>query len=564
MAGATEARNHGEMVDLLRAHFEAVLRQLPAGVMIEEAPSGRPIVGNEQLAAIWGHRFSSMDRIEWISDRRAFHRDGTPYAPAEWPSARTLATGRAVEGEEMEIERADGSRGTVRASSAPIRDAAGSIVAVVSTFYDITEQRKQELGRRFLSEASSILAGSLDYETTLRNVARLAIPTLGDWCTIDILRDDGDIDRLAVEHLRPEKARFARAIDRRYPSDPQSEVGVARVVRTGVAELIPRVSDELLASLAQDAAHLRLLRSAEMRSAMVAPLRARGRSLGAMVFITAESGRHYTQADLELAKELALRAALAIDNARLYHDSQAANRAKSDFLAVISHELRTPLTAVIGYAELLGLGVPDPLTERQRDQVERISISAAHLLMLIEEILTMISLEAGDTPLDPAEIELQDVLHRAEAIIRPLADAKDLTLHMDSSSVVMITDGERLLQVLVGLLSNAVKFTETGGVRVEVSEQPGSVELRVRDTGVGLSREQIDRIFEPFWQAEHPITRRAGGTGLGLTITMGLVERLGGTVDVRSTVSEGSEFTVHLPRRLADPPVAPPGSAGRA
>jgi PAS domain S-box-containing protein len=540
------------MTELLRAHFEAVLRQLPAGVVIAEAPSGRPILGNEQLAAIWGQPFTHMEQVEWFASRRGYHADGRLYEPHEWPSARTLATGEPVEGEEIEIERADGSRAIIRASSAPIRDDAGAVVAVVVTTYDVTEQRRQELGRRFLNEAASLLAGSLDYETTLRNVARLAIPTLADWCTIEVLREDGRIDRLAVEHLRPEKSRLARDIARRYPSDPRAEVGAARVIRTGQPELIPDVTDELLSTFAQDPDHLRLLRSAGMTSAMIAPLSARGRPLGAIVFVTAESGRHYTPADLEMAKELALRAALAIDNARLYHDSQAASRAKSDFLAVVSHELRTPLTAVIGYAELLAMGVPDPLTDRQREHVERIGVSASHLHMLIEEILTVISLEAGDLRLRPEPFALQDVLTRADIIIRPLAQAKGLELEIGTADLQMFSDPERLLQVLLNLLSNAVKFTDSGAVSLRVTAiRDKTVDLVVRDSGVGLTREQAERIFEPFWQAEQPITRKSGGAGLGLTITVGLVAQLGGTVEVHSEPGVGSSFITRIPRAVA-------------
>src|SRR5690606_252666 len=195
---------------------------------------------------------------------------------------------------------------------------------------------------------------------------------------------------------------------------------------------------------------------------------------------------------------------------------KAASRAKSDFLAVMSHELRTPLTAIIGYAELLELGIPEPLTDAQREQIERITVSAKHLQELIEEILTVASLEAGEAKIRRQTVAVSELLRRAEVIIRPLALDKSLSLDVEgpSQDTEIETDPEKLLQVLLNLLSNAVKFTEEGGIRLSAEVYGDHLEVVVGDTGIGVAARDYDRIFEPFWQVDQPTTRRAGGTGL--------------------------------------------------
>lgn len=542
--------------DSLQPQYEAALRQMPAGVILAEVPSGRWLLVSERVEEIWRRRLEPVERLE-VDDREGYGPDGHRYDAADWPLARAVRRQERIDGEEIEIVRGDGSRGILEVSAVPVRDPAGRIVCAVEKSLDVTGQRRRERLRRFLSEASALLASSLDYEVTLRNVARLAVPSLADWCAVDLLRDDGTIERLAAEHVDERKARAAQEIARRYPVDPKAAVGVARVLRTGEPELHRAVDTGLLEQVADDPAHLRLLRASGIRSAIIVPLTARDRRLGAMLFVSTRPDRLYDDEDLAFAQDLGVRAAAAIDNARLYRQSQEANRAKADFLAIVSHELRTPLTAVIGYSELLAMGVPDALTTRQQEQVERIEVSARHLLQLIEEILTMASLETGTLRIRPDRVTLDEVLRKAEVIARPLAEAKGLTLRVPRAGIDIVTDPERLLQVLLNLLSNAVKFTPAGGVELETSVRGGRVRLTVRDTGIGLSDEHRSRIFDPFWQAEQPITRTVGGTGLGLSIARRLAEALGGAVSVESTPGEGTTFMIDLPLR-------PRGSAGNA
>jgi signal transduction histidine kinase len=507
-------------------NWETVLQQMPVGVMLVGASDGRPIFRNAAARALWGD---------------------AP-APEEWPVWRTLRTGDVVTGEDVDVVRRNGARGVLSMSASALRDEGGAITAAVVTFTDVTQARRRDAARRFLHQASAVLSSSLEYTETLGNVARLAVPSLADWCAVDIV-DGAELHRLAVEHVDPEKAAIAAMLGRRFPPKLESQNGVARVLRTGRPTLIGSVTEETLRSVAQDDEHLDVLRALELKSVMVVPLVARGRILGGITLAASESARRFDAEDLALAEELALLAARAIDNARLYHESEAANQAKVDFLSVVSHELRTPLTAVIGYSELLSLGIPEPLTARQGEQLERIEIAANHLLQLIDQILTIANLEAGTISMVPREVRLAAILQRAEAIARPLAREKrlEMTIEAPDPDVVLTTDPDRLLQVFINLLSNAVKFTESGSIQVRASRLGDAVEVTVRDTGIGIEPGTIARIFEPFRQIESPTTRRSGGTGLGLTISRRLLELLGGEIEVESTPGEGSTFTVRLP-----------------
>ena len=192
----------------------------------------------------------------------------------------------------------------------------------INVIEDITEIKRAELGQRFLAEASHVLAGSLSYQETLQAVARLAVPEVADWCAVDLVAGDR-LDRVAVEHVDPERVALAREIQERYPADPAADGGVHAVLRHGRAELYREIPDEMLEQVAQDAEHLEIIRSVGLRSAMLAPMTLRDRVLGVISFVSAESGRRFDEQDLALAQDLALRAAVAVENARLYETASA-------------------------------------------------------------------------------------------------------------------------------------------------------------------------------------------------------------------------------------------------
>lgn len=230
-------------------------------------------------------------------------------------------------------------------------------------------------------------------------------------------------------------------------------------------------------------------------------------------------------------------------------EAESANGAKSDFLAVMSHELRTPLAAIMGYQELLADGITGPITDAQAQQLGRIKASARHLLSLIDEILTFTRLDAGRETVTPETMDLDAALRDACEIVEPLATAKKLELKTVSPGPgsKVESDPTKVRQILVNLLSNAVKFTDSGTVTAEAVMLGKEFLLKVSDTGIGIQAENINRIFDPFWQVEQKATRRAPGTGLGLTVTKRLANLLGGDVDVMSEPGEGTTFTVRLP-----------------
>ena len=400
-----------------------------------------------------------------------------------------------------------------------------------------------------LAEASARLAASLDYLASLANLANLAVPEVADWCVIHLVDAEGVPRLVAAAHSDPDLAARRRSIEDLYPASLQDRGAYAEVLRTGEVVHVEPVTDEYLRSIARDEEHLDIMRSFDLRAQLTVPLRIEDRVSGAVTLGHAESGRTFAETDVTLALELGRRAGNAVENARLYQAAHHASEAKSDFLAVMSHELRTPLNAIIGYSDLLLMGVPTGVPDPARRQVERIRSASTSLLHLVEEVLSFSRVEAGKEDIRISPVDLGAVVSDCVAMIEPLAAEKGLDLDVDvpEKPLKVVSDERKIRQILTNLLSNAVKFTESGSVHVSVRAIDGETEIDVRDTGIGISPENIDRIFEPFWQVEQSATRRFGGTGLGLGVARKLAKLLEGRLEVQSEVGVGSVFTLVLP-----------------
>jgi signal transduction histidine kinase len=414
---------------------------------------------------------------------------------------------------------------------------------------DVTDRKRAEQDARFLASASVALAGLVDYQSTLQKVARLAVPEFADWCAVDMLDESGAVRRLAVAHVDPSKVELARDLYRRYPPDPAASYGTFNILRTGQSEMTPEITDELLAATVRDPELLRILRELGLRSYVAVPLSVRGRVLGVVTFVGAESGRRFDDTDLAVAEDLAHRAAVAIENARLYQAVREADRRKDEFLALLGHELRNPLAPIRNALNVLKLpGADAAITGRAQAMMER---QVEHLVRLVDDLLDVSRIMRGKVELRREPVELATVVARAVETSQPVVDAEGHQLTVALPPEPLWVDGDlvRLAQVVSNLLNNAAKYTERGGQILLTAGREGSeAVLRVRDTGVGIAPELLPRLFDMFFQAERRTRESQGGLGIGLSLVRGLVELHGGSVEAHSAgPGQGSEFVVRLP-----------------
>ena len=462
---------------------------------------------------------------------------------------RQISSGATVPRIEEQFVKLDGTRIDVEVATTEFSFRGKPAIQVVAS--DITERRRIEQGQRLLAEAGALLNSSLDYQETLRSITKLAVPAVADWCLVDLTDEQGGFTRIAASSADPEDAELARRLLRYYAPRPEGTVGDSATMLRARAELVTEIDDSMLAAGARDAEHLEMARAMRLTSYVSVPLVARGRTLGVMTLGLGKSARRFTPADLPLAEELARRAALAVDNARLYREAHEANRAKSQFLTTMSHELRTPLNAIGGYAELLEMGLRGPVTPEQLEDLGRIQRSQRHLLGLINDLLNFARIERGHVEVKLEDVSVEEELAAVQPLIEPLMTSKAIRYsqrHGDAA-VHCRADRDRMRQVLLNLLSNAVKFTAPGGeIALEWDTRDGAVDIHVRDTGTGIPRQKLNIIFEPFVQLTNSLTRVSEGTGLGLAISRELARAMNGDVTVVSTVGQGSTFTFSLPR----------------
>jgi signal transduction histidine kinase/CheY-like chemotaxis protein len=409
----------------------------------------------------------------------------------------------------------------------------------------------------FLAEAGRVLSESLDLETTLASLARLTIPRFADYCLLFELSAGGNISLVASAHVDAGKEGILHFVGERYrfvPDNPGSPI--ARALREGEPVLLPRVSRADGEAVTSDPALLEAFDRLDPRSLLLLPLAARGQTLGVMLLAMAvESGRVYGEDDLVVGRELSYRAALAIDNARLYTEAETANRAKDQFLAVLSHELRTPITPVLMSA--LRLGQDPELPERLREEIERIRRNAELQAKLIDDLLDLTRVAQGKVQLHFEAVDVHGLVHQAVKVFcASNIQRKKLDCRVEDGAAEyhVWADPVRLQQVVWNLVQNAVKFTPDDG-RVEVrtsNPAPGRLLVEVSDTGIGIDPEVLPRLFDAWEQGGRSTSRRFGGLGLGLALAKTLVMLHGGTLTAFSEgAGKGAVFTLELATTVA-------------
>jgi signal transduction histidine kinase/ActR/RegA family two-component response regulator len=400
----------------------------------------------------------------------------------------------------------------------------------------------------FLAEASRILGSSLDYETTLRNLARLTVPPLADFCVVDLAEDGERIRRVAVADIDPNREELMWRIAQQHPLSVHSPPSYARVISTGEPCWLPEVTDEMCLAVPEDV-DPDVIRGLKFRSFICVPLPVHGQILGSISLARSTPGHPYDSLDLALAEELARRAGLAVDHARLYRASEQANRDKDEFLATLSHELRSPLSSALLCAQMLRRGILDEAKSRRA--LETIERKITLEVRLVDDLVDVARITSGKLSLEMERVDLGSVILSAVEGTRPDADAKGIRFELMIHEIEAPVRGDeaRLQQVMGNLLSNAIKFTPKGGsVEVGLERVGSQAQITVRDTGIGISAAVLPEIFDRFRQVDASLTRKYGGLGLGLAIVRNLVDLHGGNVIAESPGEDhGATFTVLLP-----------------
>ena len=424
-----------------------------------------------------------------------------------------------------------------------------------------------------LARAGAELSGSLDPDETLQAIGKVIVPGVADWCRIDLLDDEGVLQRRLAYHSDPERAERALAMSRQLRAAPGTIGSMAWAIANS-RPFYGRFDDPRALA---DPALREYTQTFGMLAHFILPLVARGRTIGAMGVVQAESGRDLSEDDRALIQQLGQRAALALDNARLYREAEtarrqaeAANRAKDEFLAMLGHELRNPLAPIATALDLMARRDPQAGVQERRI----IGRQVQHLSRLIDDLLDVSRITQGKIQLRREAVDMRAVVANAVEQTRPMFEqhAQPVQLHLTGAATVVLGDAVRLTQVLCNLLINAGKFTPvTGRVRLSLDVSDGQVHVAVQDEGRGMAPELLSRVFEPFVQGRQDIDRQPGGLGLGLAIVRSLVDLHGGRVAAASEgVGRGSRFDVWLP--LADgamaqpappPPAAPAAGSGR-
>jgi PAS domain S-box-containing protein len=529
----TERKRADEALKAANASLDAIIDNIPLMLFIKDSTSLRFLRFNragEDLLGSPRHTFlGKSDYDFWPPEQARFFVE---------KDRETLNSGKIVDIPEEPIQTPHQGVRILHTKKVPILDGAGNPIYLLGISEDITERKRIEKDQQFLAEASVVLSASLDYERTLANLARLVVERVADWCGVDVRDEHGQLRRLKVASADPAGAALCAVLEQMPP-----DRGLPHVLRTVIESKQPVVNEhvtpEYLESIAQGPAHLQALQAMGLTSLIVVPLLLRGQALGAMALGSSTPSRVYLQDDLRLAEALADRAAIAIENARLYRASVEAAQLRDQVLSVVAHDLRNPLSTILLLAGALRR--LDPEAE------EAIRGAATRMDRLIQDLLDVALMESSQLTLEPVRMSTRELIVGAVETQRPLASSSSLELRVDLDGDVpnVWGDRDRLLQVFQNLIGNAIKFTDAGGrITVSVASTDHEVVFQVADTGCGIAPEDLPRVFDRFWQAT-----RAGsqGAGLGLQITKGIVETHGGRIWVESSEGRGTTVSFTIP-----------------
>jgi len=428
---------------------------------------------------------------------------------------------------------------------------------------DVSSIRSREDKLRFMLESAKILSTKVDFRTWLLQKAKLTVPSLADWCAIDVLVDHNGLERIAIIHQDREMTEYLFEFEKRFPTTEKNSADLYAVIRTGEPQFVPVVTDETIRQGARSPEHLEAMQRLGLKSLMIIPIRARGKTLGALSLGYAKSGRVYTQSAFEFFQEFCNDLGVILDNSRLSDEISKRDKAKDLFLASLSHELRNPLAPIKSSLELLKLR---ETTTDVREELDVIEHQFDHLAKLLNDLLDVTRFTQAKIEIVPHTLELRKLVERSLKASDALLRASDITLHFTypSTQLPVWADDTRLEQAITNLINNAVKFTPSGGsIWVDLSKEAECAVITIRDNGEGIDPDDLPNIFEIYYQGRD--SSNASGLGIGLALVQKIVELHQGTIIARSGgKGKGSEFVVKFPLTDIVDFASKPGANGGA
>lgn len=555
-----ETREHGRMLeDLSLSHtrserrFKAIFHQSPLSLQLFNR-DGRTLLVNPAYQRLWN---ISEEFIEQhIYGEYNILTDPLLEKQGVLPLVRRGFAGEVVTVPEFPYDPSElGRPGRLRWARGlvyPLKDQAGEVREVVLIHTDVTDQVEAERNQSFLNDVTATLLSTLDLGQLLEKMARISIPFLADGCMIDVIEGD-HIVRHVTTHVDPQVELRMRRMQEMYPPQQGSPQPTARVIASGAAELLPVVDSAVIAEHTFNPEHAELIKSIGINSHLAIPLELRGKIIGVLNLLNTTQRPSFNPRDLQLAQDLGRRAAIAIDNARLYRDAREAIEQREEFISVASHELKTPLTSVKLQMDLANLlvkrsvdGKIEPefitrMTEICKRQLDRLG-------RLVDDMLDVSRISSGKLAIVQKDTDLSEVTHDVLERFQEEFTAQGVELRILALEPVLVhCDPLRMDQVITNLLSNALRYGQGRPVELSLTHRDNMASLSVRDYGVGIGRSDQDRIFERFERVTAP--HIISGLGLGLYITRQIVEQHQGEIRVDSSPGHGATFTVSIPAK---------------